>query len=443
MTETRATFASRFGTILTMIGVAVGLGNVWRFPYLVGKFGGAAFVMFYVLVAVLVGVPALVAEFTLGRQTRRGTLGAFERGGLPGGRLVGGFLFCVVVAATAYYTNVVGWVLYFASATALSAAGVDIHAAAILPPESGYSATSLLLQIVCTGIVILTCVVVLERGLRKGIENASKIIMPSLFVILLVLIVRSVTLPGAEAGLHWYIGKFAWRDLTPTVMVAAMGQAIFSLSLGGTFMVTYGSYMDDREPLLSSAVWTVFGDTAAGLMAGFVIFPAVFAFGLAPGSGPGLLFDTIPRVFAQMPGGPLFGTLFFLGLFGAAYLSDVAAFEVLVAGLVDNVGMPRKRAVRLMAVIVGVVALVPMLNLKIFVLWDLTFGSGMQALGALLTVLTAGWFLTRGALLKQLGDSGPVRAALVLCIRYLIPLAMLAVALWWLLTDVLGLFRAV
>lgn len=443
MTEARATFASRFGTILTMIGVAVGLGNVWRFPYLVGKFGGAAFVMFYVLVAVVVGVPALVAEFTLGRHTRRGTLGAFERGGLPGGRLVGGFLFCVVVAATAYYTNVVGWVLYFALATALSAAGVDIHAAAILPPESGYSATSLLLQIVCTGIVILTCVVVLERGLRKGIENASKIIMPSLFVILLVLIVRSVTLPGAAAGLHWYIGKFAWRDLTPTVMVAAMGQAIFSLSLGGTFMVTYGSYMDDREPLLSSAVWTVFGDTAAGLMAGFVIFPAVFAFGLAPGSGPGLLFDTIPRVFAQMPGGPLFGTLFFLGLFGAAYLSDVAAFEVLVAGLVDNVGMARKRAVRLMAVIVGVVALVPMLNLKIFVLWDLTFGSGMQALGALLTVLTAGWFLTRGALLEQLGDFGPVRAALVLCIRYLIPLAMLAVALWWLLTDVLGLFRAV
>lgn len=443
MTETRATFASRFGAIITMIGVAVGLGNVWRFPYLVGKFGGAAFVMFYVAVAILVGVPALVAEWTLGRETRRGTLGAFERGGLPGGRFVGGFLFCVVVAATAYYTNVVGWVLYFALAEMLSMVNVDLRAAAILPPDSGFSTRSFLLQLTCTAVVILTCVAVLERGLRKGIERASKIIMPALYVILLVLIVRSVTLPGASEGLRWYIGKFAWRDLTPTVMVAAMGQAIFSLSLGGTFMVTYGSYMEEGEPLFGSAAWTVFGDTAAGLMAGFVIFPAVFAFGLTPGSGPGLLFDTIPRVFAQMPGGSLFGALFFAGLFGAAYLSDVAAFEVLVAGLVDNTGITRKRAVRLLAMLVGAVAVIPMLNLKIFVIWDLTFGSGMQALGALLSVLTAGWFLRRGALLEQLGEAGPARAALVVCIKYLIPVAMLGVALWWLLTDVLGLVRAV
>ncbi len=443
MTGSRATFASRFGTIITMIGVAVGLGNVWRFPYLVGKFGGAAFVLFYVLVAVVVGVPALIAEWTLGRQTQRGTLGAFERGGLPGGRLMGGFLFCVVIAATAYYTNVVGWVLYFAIGSLMSAVGIDIHAGSILPPETGFNRTSLLLQLACTGAVILSCAAVLERGLRSGIERASKIIMPSLFVILLVLIVRSVTLPGAGAGLSWYIGKFAWHDLTPTVMVAAMGQAIFSLSLGGTFMVTYGSYMEHDTPLLSSAVWTVFGDTAAGLMAGLVIFPAVFAFGLTPGSGPGLLFDTIPRVFAQMPGGSVFGALFFIGLFGAAYLSDVAAFEVLVAGLVDNAGLTRKRAVRLMAAIVGVVALIPMLNLKIFVIWDLTFGSGMQAFGALLTVLTAGWFIMRGTLLQQLETTGRTRGALVLCIRYLIPFAMLAVALWWLLTDVLGLVGTV
>ena len=443
MSEARATFASRFGAIITMIGVAVGLGNVWRFPYLVGKFGGAAFVLFYVVVAILVGVPALIAEWTLGRETRRGTLGAFERGGFPGGRLVGGFLFCVVVAATAYYTNVVGWVLYFALASLLSAVGVNLQAAAILPPESGFSITSFLLQLACTGVVILSCVAVLERGLRKGIERASTIIMPALFVILLVLIVRSVTLPGAGEGVRWYIGKFAWHDLTPTVMVAAMGQAIFSLSLGGTFMVTYGSYMESDTPLLSSAAWTVFGDTAAGLMAGFVIFPAVFAFGLAPGSGPGLLFDTIPRVFAQMPGGSLFGALFFMGLFGAAYLSDVAAFEVLVAGLVDNMGITRQRAVRLMAALVGCVALIPMLNLKVFVLWDLTFGSGMQALGALLTVLTAGWFIRRGALLEQIGLPGPARGMLVVCIRYLIPMAMLAVTFWWLLTDVLGVVRTV
>ena len=438
MSELRATFGSKLGTILTLVGVAVGLGNVWRFPYLVGRYGGAAFVLFYVLVAILIGVPALVAEFSLGRHTKRGTLGAFERGGLPGGKYVGVFLFCVVIAATAYYTNVVGWVLYFAVSEVLSGIGVQLNAAAILPPDTGFNATSLVLQLVCTAIVIVTCAVVLDRGLRTGIERASKLIMPTLYVILIVLIVRSVTLPGADEGLRWYIGKFEWADLTPTVMVAAMGQAIFSLSLGGTFMLTYGSYMADRERLPSSAAWTVFGDTAAGLMAGFVIFPAVFAFGLKPGSGPGLLFDTIPRVFAQMPGGAIFGALFFFGLFGAAYLSDIAAFEVLVAGLVDNTRLTRRRAIWLMSGAVGVVSVIPMLNLKIFVIWDLTFGSGMQTLGALLTVLTAGWFIQRSTLLAQIGEPGMVRTALVISIRYLIPFAMLAVALWWLLTDVLG-----
>ena len=443
MSEARATFGSKLGVILTLVGVAVGLGNVWRFPYLVGRYGGAAFVLFYVFVAIVIGVPALVAEFSLGRHTKRGTLGAFERGGLPGGKFVGGALFCVVIAATAYYTNVVGWVLWFALGEILSGVGVNLHAAAILPPETGFDATSFALQLLCTGIVIVTCAVVLDRGLRTGIERASKLIMPALYVILIVLIVRSVTLPGADVGLRWYIGKFEWSDLTPTVMVAAMGQAIFSLSLGGTFMLTYGSYMAEGESLPVSAAWTVFGDTAAGLMAGFVIFPAVFAFGLKPGSGPGLLFDTIPRVFAQMPGGAIFGALFFLGLFGAAYLSDIAAFEVLVAGLVDNMGMTRRKAIWLMSGAVAVVSVIPMLNLKIFVIWDLTFGSGMQTLGALLTVITAGWFVHRSVLLAQIGTPGIGRSVLVVSIRYLIPIAMLAVGGWWLLTDVLGSFKAV
>lgn len=433
----RATFASSLGTILTMVGVAVGLGNVWRFPYLVGRFGGAAFVFFYVLMALAIGVPALMAEWALGRATRRGTVGAFARGGLPGGRAVGAALFCVVVAATAYYTNVVGWVLYHALGALLSAVGGTLDAAAILPPASGFSPRSFGLQAACTATVIGACAVILDRGLRRGIERASRLVMPALFTILLILIVRSLTLPGAGAGVRWYVGHMAWSDLTPTVMVAALGQAIFSLSLGGTFMLTYGSYLPDGAPLRGSAVWTVLGDTTAGLLAGFVIFPAVFAFGLEPGSGPGLLFDTIPRVFAQMPGGALFGLLFFAGLFGAAFMSDVAAFEVLVAGLVDNTTLDRRRAIRLLAAIVGLVALLPMVNLEVFVRWDLTFGSGMQALGALLAAITAGWFMSRATLLEQLGAPGLLRRFLVVAIRWVIPSAILAVGAWWLLTDVL------
>ncbi|MFN8574093.1 MAG: sodium-dependent transporter [Gemmatimonadaceae bacterium] len=439
----RETFASRVGTILTMVGVAVGLGNVWRFPYLVGRYGGAAFVLFYVLVSVAVGVPGLMAEWALGRHTKRGTLGAFERGGLPGGRLVGKFLFCIVIAATAYYTNVVGWVLYAAVAELLKAVGVTLNATAILPPADGFNLQSFLLQLLCTGAVIVSCAVVLDRGLRKGIERSSTFIMPTLYVILLCLIIRSVTLPGAGAGLQWYIGKFDLKDLTPTVMVAAMGHAIFSLSLGGTFMVTYGSYLPEGDSLRGGAAWTAFGDTAAGLMAGFVIFPAVFAFGMEPASGPALLFDTLPRVFERMPAGPLFGLLFFAGLFGAAYLSDVAAFEVLIAGIVDNTTIPRHRAVWTAAGVVGLAALVPMINMRIFVPWDLTFGSGMQTLGALLTVVTAGWFMKRATLLEQLGPGGLQRTLLVVFIRYVIPVAMCAVGLWWLLTDVFGLIGKV
>ena len=417
MSEGRATFGSRLGIVLTMVGVAVGLGNVWRFPYLVGRFGGAAFVLFYVVVALVIGVPALMAEWSLGRATRRGTLGAFARGGLPGGRVVGGALFCVVVAATAYYTIVVGWVLYFALSELLSMVGVTLDAAAILPPQSGFRPSSFLLQVACTSVVIVSCAVILDRGLRAGIERSSRVIMPTLYVILLVLIARSLTIPGPGEGVRWYVGHFEWRDLTPTVMVAAMGQAVFSLSLGGTFMLTYGSYLGERESLRGNAVWTTVGDTAAGVMAGFVIFPAVFAFGLEPGSGPGLLF--------------------FVGLFGAAFLSDVAAFEVLVAGVVDNTTVDRRRAIRIVAAVVGLVALVPMINLDIFVPWDLTFGSGMQTLGALLTALTAGWFLGRAKLLEELGEPGATRTLLVFAIRWIIPAAMLAVGAWWLLTDVL------
>ena len=212
------------------------------------------------------------------------------------------------------------------------------------------------------------------------------IIMPLLLVILLVLLVRALTLPGAMAGVRWYILELRWADINAKVAMAALGHAIFSLSLGGTFMLVYGSYLTRGERLLSSAVWTTVGDTASGLLAGLAIIPAVFAFGLEPTSGPGLIFSTLPQVFAAIPLGWVFGFLFFVGLLGAGYLSDVAAFEVLVAGLTDNTRLTRKRAVWVMAAAAFVLAIPPSINNAIFVPWDLTFGSGMQTLGALMAV---------------------------------------------------------
>jgi NSS family neurotransmitter:Na+ symporter len=435
----RETFTSRFGTLMTMIGVAVGLGNVWRFPYMVGQFGGAAFVLMYVLVVIVIGIPALMAEWALGRHTHRGPVGAFAAGGLPFGRYVGWFFFFVVSAATAYYTVVVGWVLYFGLADVASVF-VPVDPSAILPPAEGFSARSFLLQLACTAAVILACAVVLIRGLRAGIEVASKVIMPALFIILLILVVRSLTLPGAMAGVEWYILKFQLADINAPVVIAALGQAIFSLSLGGTFMVVYGSYLAPRASVAGNAAWTAIGDTTAGLLAGLAIIPAAMALGMEPSQGPGLLFSTLPDVFASIPLGWLFGFLFFAGLFGAAYLSDVAAFEVLVAGLTDNTRLRRNRAVWIMCAVVFVLAIPPSINNAIFIPWDLTFGSGMQTLGALLAVITIGWCVNRSAALQALAGEGgpPVPEWLIYWIRFGIPTAILSVGVWWLMTSVFG-----
>lgn len=441
----RETFASRFGAIITMIGVALGLGNVWRFPYMVGRYGGAAFVLFYVLVVLVIGIPGLMAEWALGRHTRRGTVGAFARAGLPGGTAIGWFFFVIVIAATAYYTNVIGWVLYYAAGEIARAVGAGGDASVVLPPDAGFSARSLGLQMGCTALVTLSCAFVLIRGLRSGIERASRIVIPTLCVILVVLIARALTLPNAMEGVAWYILKFEVADLTPRVMMAAIGHAVFSLSLGGTFMVVYGSYLTDDDSLTANAAWTTFGDTFSGLLAGLAIFPAVFSLGLAPNSGPGLIFATLPNVFAAIPAGWLFGLLFFVGLLGAGYLSGLAAFEVLVAGLTDNTRLSRRAAVAVVCLTVFMVSIPPMINMRVFVPWDLTFGSGMQTLGALVAAVTVGWAMSRADALRALsaGAGRAVPSWLYVWIRWVIPGALLLVGVWWLLTDVLHMVGSV
>ncbi len=437
MTTERETFVSGFGVVMTMIGAAVGLGAVWRFPYMVGRFGGAAFVLFYLVVVLFVGIPALMTEWALGRHTGRGPLGAYEKGKLPGGRIVGGFLFAILLVAAGYYGNVVGWVLYHGLSEIAGGLGLRFDPAVILPPEAGFDAASFVRQIVMTGAVIFTCGLVIARGLRRGIERASRWIVPVVFVILVVLIARSVTLEGAGEGLRWYFGSFRLAALTPSVMAAAMGMAFFSMSLGGTFMVIYGSYLKKKDRIPRNALVTSLGASLAGILAGLAIFPAVFAFGLEPASGPGLIFETLPRVFSSMPAGWIFGFLFFIGLFGAAYLSEVAAFEVLVGGLVDNTRLARKKAVLLICGAVWVLAVPPMINTRIFLPWDLFFGSGMQVLGSFLAVVTAAWFVGRSALLKELSEGGtrPFPRFLYWWIRLAIPAAILLVGANWLVES--------
>jgi len=436
--QSRETFASKFGLLMTMIGVAVGLGNVWRFPYMVGLFGGASFVVLYLLMVAGIGIPALMAEWTLGRHTRRGTLGAFEKGGFPGGKYVGYFFIFVVFCATAYYSNTLGWVAFHGLSQAASLIGLEIDPAVILPPDNGFDFTSLLLQLGTTFLVIGLCGMVLVRGLRRGIERVSKFIMPMLLVILLVLIARSLTLEGARAGLKWYAGSFSLSNVNGAVLAAALGQAVFSLSLGGTFMVIYGSYLDRSENIPTGALLTGLGDATAGFLAGLAIFPAVFAFGLQPDSGPSLIFNTLPQTFQMMPFGGVFGLLFFLGLFGAAFLSDVAALEVLVGGMVDNSAMPRRKAVVIACTIVALLAVPSMISMRIFLPWDLIFGSGMQTLGTLMAVITAAWCIKRSEALRELANESvrPFHRILYLWMRFVIPVAVVFVGMRWLVEAV-------
>jgi len=409
---------------------------------MVGEFGGAAFVLLYVIMVAGVGVPALMAEWALGRRTRRGTVGAFEAGGLPGGRMIGWFFFFVVSAATAYYTNVVGWVLYFAAADVVELFGGSMDASRIIPPDDGFDAGAFLRQFAMTAFVIVLCATVLLRGLRRGAERVSTVLVPLILVALLVLVARSLTLPGAGEGLSWYLGKLDWAAIRPPVVLGALGQAVFSMSLGGTFMVVYGSYLPADTRLGPNAVLTALGDTMAGLLAGLAIFPAVFALGLEPGSGPALLFNTLPLAFDAMPAGALFGVLFFLTLAGGALLSDIAAFEVVITGLTDNTGLSRRRAIWTMAAVVLVLSLAPMVNMRVFVPWDLTFGSGMQTLGALIAVVTVGWAFKRGEAIRELAGEAPWGKFLFFWVRYVIPAAIVLVGVWWFLTDLLGALEA-
>jgi NSS family neurotransmitter:Na+ symporter len=257
-------------------------------------------------------------------------------------------------------------------------------------------------------------------------------------MVLIVLIVRALTLPGAAAGLSKYIGSFSFKHINGTVMAAALGQAIFSLSLGGTFMVIYGSYMSRKENILRNSIFTGIGDLMAGLLAGLAIFPAVFAFNLHPDSGPNLIFVTLPKIFAQIPVGWFFAFLFFIGLWGAAYISDVAAFEVLVSGITDNTRFSRPKAVGIVCVAVFCASILPMLNFKIFIPWDLVFGSGMQILGSLLAVITVVWCIQRSRALQELAEGSGKSFPKILFwwIRIVIPSAILFVGINWLLEKV-------
>ena len=351
----RERFGSRFGFILISAGCAIGLGNVWRFPYIVGEYGGAAFVLLFLLFLLVFSLPILVMEFAVGRASQKGIARSFDELEPPGSKwhrfkwiaLAGNYLLMM------FYTTVAGWMIAFAL---YSIAGTfeGMDAAAV---EGVYDA--LLgdpVQIVAFMLLVVAIgVAVTSAGLRNGVERVTKTMMIALFAVLAVLCVRAVTLPGAEGGLAFYLmpdfGKlFAgqtpadqWGTFADAVF-AAMGQAFFTVSVGVGSMSIFGSYIDKRHRLTGEALRICGLDTLVAFMAGLIIFPACFAFGVEPGSGPGLVFITLPSVFGQMPFGQLWGALFFLFMSFAALSTVIAVFENIMSFSMDQWGMSRKRS---------------------------------------------------------------------------------------------------
>ena len=342
--QKREHWASHLGFILASAGSAVGLGNIWRFPYITGENGGGAFVLVYLACVCVVGIPVMVCEFAMGRKTEKDPVGAFSAlsGGSPLWKSVG---FMGVIAAfviLSYYSVVAGWTLAYI----LKAAAGQF--AQFADPDSAWRnflafAAHPFWPIAFHGLFVALCIWIVHSGVRDGIENWCDKLMPALFLILAVIIVRSLTLPGAGKGVSFFLQP-DFAKLTPQAFLIALGHAFFSLSVGMGAMITYGSYVDKSENLWKSTLIVAGLDTGTAFLAGLAIFPAVFAMGFDPAAGPGLVFKVLPAVFSKMPGGSvLWGSLFFILLAIAALTSGVSLLEVVTAYFVDEKGAPRHK----------------------------------------------------------------------------------------------------
>lgn len=358
--EKREKFSSRLGFILISAGCAVGLGNVWRFPYITGKYGGAAFVLIYLVFLVILGLPIMVMEFSVGRSSQKSAARSFHT--LEPAGTKWHFLSYIAIAGNyllmMFYTTVGGWMLsYVVKMIKGEFTGLDPDAVGAVFNNMLTRPGSMAFWMILTVVIsFLVC----SLGLQKGVERITKFMMGSLFVILIILCIRSVTLPGAADGAAFYlipdfskIKEYGWFD----VIFAAMGQAFFTLSLGIGAMAIFGSYIAKDHTLTGESIRICLLDTLVALLAGLIIFPACFAFKVNPGEGPGLVFVTLPNIFNQMAGGRIFGTLFFVFMSFAALSTIIAVFENIISFSIDLFSWKRGKAVAVNLVLIIVLSL--------------------------------------------------------------------------------------
>ena len=344
----RESFQSRLGFLLVSAGCAIGIGNVWRFPYVTGAYGGGVFVLFYFLVLIIMGVPVLTMELAVGRASRKSAVPGYKALEKPGSKWHIHGWFCVLGCCLLmmFYTTVSGWMLsYFFKFAAGTFSGMETAA---VDGVFGSLLANPLEMGVWMVVTVLAGFLVCSLGLQKGLERITKWMMCALLVLILVLAGHSLLLPGAAEGVKFYLlpdFQRAARMGIGNVATAAMNQAFFTLSLGIASMEIFGSYMSREHTLTGEAVRICALDTFVALMAGLIIFPACFSYGVEPGQGPGLIFVTLPKVFIDMAGGRLWGSLFFLFMSFASFTTVIAVFENLISMAMDNFGWTRKKAV--------------------------------------------------------------------------------------------------
>ena len=441
----RDSFGSRFGALVAMAGSAVGLGNLWRFPYLVGENGGAAFIIVYIVFVFLLCLPIFISEFVVGRRSQKNAYAAFRD--LSGGsawRWVGLFTIIVPLIVLSYYSVIGGWsVDYLFKSLTFSFTG-DASQSAIHTMFIDFVSSTWAPLVVHTVFLAVTTLIVVV-GIKGGIEKFSKIMMPILFVMVLAIAVYSLTLPGASAGLD-YLFNPDFSKITGKACAAALGQAFFSLSLGFGTIMTYASYVSKKENIMFQSAATAVSDLMFALIAGVAIMPAVFAFGLNPQSGPGLVFETLPFVFGQMPAGGAVAILFFLALLVAALTSSISMLEVAVAYLVEEKKFSRVGACVLLFVICWIVGALCSLSFgplshiqidggNIFDFFDNLSSNILMTLGSLLTVLFVGWRMKKSDVYDEFTNGGSLSrntkifGVLWFLIRYVCPLTIITIFL--------------
>lgn len=425
--QPRASFGGKLSVILVAAGSAIGLGALWRFPYIAGKHGGAAFLLVFLLSVLVVGIPVMLAEFAVGRHTKKNAVGAFRAlskrwswlgySGVLGALLISG-----------YYYLIAGWSLeYF-----ISSVTGDMFSSTLSYKEQFDLFQASWKPLLCGILFILMTHFIVSRGVEKGIEKASKIMMPALLIILIIMAVRVAFMPGASEGYSFFLScDFAEAFKAETIMMA-MGQAFFSLSVGMGCMVTYASYFKQSNNMVSTSFNVSILTLLVSVLAGLVIFPAVFSAGLQPTEGPSLVFVTLPEIFKGMPLAAVWSAIFFLLVILASLTSTISFHEVLTAYFAEEFSLCRKKAAfvtTMISIVLSSVTFFSLFGIDFFNMFDYITANILMPLGGMFTCIMVVWFMKKGFMKDELTNYGKCNRwfapVVIFMLRYITPLLIL------------------